>query len=152
MIKYANELKEVYVILNTLNKEDYNKIPSITIQAIEENMNNDYKYELDQNKELQENSMMEGTKEILFNIFRDYLATDEQREKIKKIQMEDRMKLEKEKQKLYNNDIYISKSRELKNVKNINEKLNQNAQIIEYKENIFIKIVKYIKNIFRRKK
>ena len=27
--------------------------------------------------------MLPGTKEILFNIFRDYLATDEQREKEK---------------------------------------------------------------------
>ena len=39
--KCGNELKEVYVILNTLVEEEYNKIPQKTIRAIEKNIGNE---------------------------------------------------------------------------------------------------------------
>ena len=152
MVKYANELKEVYVILNTLVEEDYNKIPKITIKAIEENMNDDYEYEIDEDIELRENPMLPGTKEILFNIFRDYLATDEQREKIKKKQQEDRLKLEKEKQERYNIDIFAKERETNKDIDNLKENEKQEeTQMIEYKESIFKKIINFIKSIFGRK-
>ncbi len=149
MNKYANELKEVYVILNTLNEEDYNKIPKITMQAIEENMNKDYEYEIDEEIELKDNPMLEGTKEFLFNIFRDYLATEEQREKIKKMQAEDRAKLEKKKQEQYSVNVFEDIQQKPK--ENIDEE-KEKMQIVEYKESIFTKIFKFIKNIFRRGK
>ena len=44
MVKYANELTEVYTILNTLNEEDYNKIPKKTLKAIKTFMNPDYDF------------------------------------------------------------------------------------------------------------
>jgi len=142
MVKYANELTEVYTILNTLVKEDYDKIPKITIQAIEENMNPDYEYELDEELELKDCPMLPGTKEILFNLFRDYLCTPEQREKIKKMQAEDRLKDEMKRQQEYNVDIFANRPKE--------ETQEENLELVVYKENIFTKILKFIKNIFKR--
>lgn len=157
MEKYANELKEVYVILNTLVEEDYNKIPKITLQAIEKNMNKDYEYKIDEDIDLRDFPILPGTKEILFNIFRDYLATENQRRKIKRMQAEDRLKLEKQKQTQYNIDVFgynekkTSSKLNEENQKNLKEQTNENMQLIKYKENIFTKIIKAIKNIFKRR-
>lgn len=144
MNKYGNELKEAYVILNTLTDEDYNKIPKSKLQLIEANMNDDYEYEINEEIALEENPMLDGTRALLYNIFRDYLATEEQRKKIKKMQAEDRAKLENKKRELYDVNIF-------KKFDNENDKKTtvENKQMIEYKENIFTKILNGIKNIFK---
>ena len=92
MSNRANAYTEVYTILQDLNTEEYNKIPPEIIKAIEENMNEEYEYELDEDLELQSQPMLPETKAILFNLFRDYLATSEQKEKIIKMQNEGRQK------------------------------------------------------------
>ena len=144
MNKYGNELKEAYVILNTLTDEDYNKIPKSKLQLIKANMNDDYEYEINEEIALEENPMLDGTRALLYNIFRDYLATEEQRKKIKKMQAEDRVKLENKKRELYDVNIF-------KKFDNENDKKTtvENKQMIEYKENIFTKILNGIKNIFK---
>ena len=80
-----NAYQEAYTILQELDEEEYLKIPLEVIQALKENRNEEYYYEVDEDTELKYQPMLPETKAILFNIFRDYLATPEQKEKIKKI-------------------------------------------------------------------
>ena len=94
-----NAYKEVYTILQELNEEEYNKIPPEIIEAISANMN----------EELKDHQMLPETKAILFNLFRDYLATPEQKEKIIRMQNEERQKNEIKKQKQYNTDVFERK-------------------------------------------
>ena len=95
-----NAYQEAYTILQELNEEEYSKIPLEVIQALKENRNEEYNYEVDEDQELKYQPMLPETKAILFNIFRDYLATPEQKEKIRKMISEERAKLEiKKKQK-----------------------------------------------------
>ena len=148
--EYNKAFKEVYTILKFLNIEEYKKIPKDIIEVIETNRDLEYEFIYNEKAELQEQKILVETKAVLFNIFRDYLATEEQRKKIKKIQMEDRLKLEREKQELYNTNVFMNKSVELNNTSNQNEKLETNLQIIKHKENIFIKIIKYIKNLIKK--
>ncbi len=148
--EYNKAFTEVYTILKFLNIEEYKKIPKDIIEVIETNRDLEYEFIYNEKAELQEQKILVETKAVLFNIFRDYLATEEQRKKIKKIQMEDRLKLEREKQKLYNTNVFMNKSVELNNTSNQNEKLETNLQIIKHKENIFIKIIKYIKNLIKK--
>ena len=42
--RYRNAYKEVYIILSYLDEDDYNKIPLEVIDAIENNMNEEYEY------------------------------------------------------------------------------------------------------------
>ena len=91
--------------------------------------------------------MLEGTKEILFNIFRDYLATEEQKDKIKKMQAADRRKKELKKQNAHNMNVFENRP---KSTEGLDKQQQENVQIIEYRENTFTKIIKFIKNIFRR--
>ena len=104
-----NAYTEVYIILKDLNEEEYNKIPSEVIKAIDENRNKEYIFELNDELELKEHTLLPETKAILFNLFRDYLATSEQKEKIIKMQNEERDKIELNKQQNYITDVFVNK-------------------------------------------
>lgn len=106
MSNRKNAYTEVYTILEDLNEEEYNKIPPEIIKAIRINRNVEYNYELDDELELKEQPMLPETKAILFNLFRDYLATEEQKEKIIKMQEEERKKNELKKKQQYNTDVF----------------------------------------------
>ena len=82
MSNRKNAYEEVYTILQELNEEEYNKIPSEVIKTIETNRNEEYEYELDDELELKEQPMLPETKAILFNLFRDYLATQSRKLKL----------------------------------------------------------------------
>ena len=143
MSNRKNAYAEVYTILQELNEEEYNKIPPEVTQTIEANRNEDYEYELDDELELKDQPMLPETKAILFNLFRDYLATPEQKAKIIRMQNEARQKNELKKQQMYNTDVFANKTRE-----DITENNNETMQIVKYKENIFKKILNKIKSFF----
>lgn len=141
-----NAYAEVYTILQELNEEEYNKIPPEVIETIEANRNEEYEYELDNELELKDEPMLPETKAILFNLFRDYLATPEQKAKIIRMQNEARQKNELKKQQMYNNDVFANKPKENQSSNN-----NETMQIVKYKENFFKKILNKIKSFFIKK-
>ena len=141
-----NAYTEVYTILQELNEEEYNKIPPEVTKTIEANRNENYEYELDDELELKDQPMLPETKAILFNLFRDYLATPEQKAKIIRMQNEARQKNELKKQQMYNNDVFANKPKENQSSNN-----NETMQIVKYKENFFKKILNKIKSFFIRK-
>ena len=147
-----NAYTEVYTILQDLNEEEYNKIPPEVIETLDANRNKEYEYFLDNELELKDQPMLPETKAILFNLFRDYLATPEQRTKIIKMQNEARQKNELKKQQMYNTDVFANKSINKPTKIDENEvKANNNEkQIIIYKENIFRRILNKIKSLFMK--
>ncbi len=142
MTDYKNAYTEVYTILQELNEEEYSKIPLEVIEAIKNNRNEEYEFELDENVELREQLLLPETKAILFNLFRDYLSTPKQKQVIVKMQNEERQKNELKKKQQYNNDVFASLKKE-------STEKNEKAQIIEYNNNIFNKMLNKIKKIFR---
>lgn len=143
MSNRKNAYAEVYTILQELTEEEYNKIPPKVIKTIEANRNEEYEYELDDELELKDQPMLSETKAILFNLFRDYLATPEQKAKIIRMQNEARQKNELKKQQRYNTDVFANKPKENQSSSN-----NETMQIVEYKENFFKKILNKIKSFF----
>ena len=150
MINRKNAYTEVYTILQDLDEEEYNKIPPEVIETIEANRNEEYEYFLDDELELKDQPMLPETKAILFNLFRDYLATPEQKTKIIRMQNEARQKNELKKQQMYNTDVFANKSinKTTKVDENEVKTNNEEKQIVEYKENIFRKILNKIKSLF----
>ena len=140
-----NAYTEVYTILQELNEEEYNKISPEVINAIKENMNEEYKFELDDELELKNQQMLPETKAILFNLFRDYLATPKQKEKIIKMQNEERKINELKKKQKYNSDVFQDKTKE-----NKEKTEEQENGLIEYKENIITKLFKKFKNWLKK--
>ena len=139
---YRNAFTEVYEILNYLVEDDYNKIPKEIINVIENNRNLDYVYYIDESIDFLEQEMLEETRAILFNIFRDYLATDIQKEKIFKIQQRERLKKEEEKREKYAIDIFQTSKEE----KNAEIKNSNNLIKIE---KWYVKLFRKIKIIFK---
>ena len=57
MSNRENAYTEVYTILQELNEEEYSKIPPEILETIEENMNKEYEFMLDDELELKEQQM-----------------------------------------------------------------------------------------------
>lgn len=153
MSNRKNAYTEVYTILQELNEEEYNKIPPEVIKTIEANRNEEYEYELDDELELKDQPMLPETKAILFNLFRDYLATPEQKTKIIRMQNEARQKNELKKQQMYNTDVFANKSinKPTKIDENEVKANNEERQLVAYKENIFKRILNKIKSLFMKR-
>ncbi len=143
--QYKDAFSEVYTILGFLEDEELKKIPSNVISAIENNRNLNYIYEMNEDVDLFKQPMLLETKAILFNLYRDYLATPEQRKKIIKIQNEERQRKDKEKREKHNpNGIFENRQSNFKNVP-------ENKSIIEVKKENFIeKIIRKIKSKFNK--
>lgn len=142
MNNYNNAFAEAFVILNLLNEEEYNKIPSEMLNVISSNMNKEYYYEIQDDFNLDSNMLVE-TKAILFNIFRDYLCTEEQKKKIIEMQKEERIENEIKKGQKFSNDVFARKDKIVEN--------NVNTELVEIKkESISIKIWNFIKQILRK--
>ena len=140
-----NAYTEVYTILQDLDEEEYNKIPPEVIETLDTNRNKEYEYFLDDELELKDQPMLPETKAILFNLFRDYLATPEQKAKIIRMQNEARQKNELKKQQMYNTDVFANIQKE--DTVQLN---SEKTQIVKYKENIFKRILNKIKRFFSR--
>ena len=146
MGNHNNAYTEVYAILQYLNEEEYNKIPPEIVDAIRLNRNVEYEYTLNNKLDLEKQEMLPETKAILFNLFRDYLATPEQKNKIIQMQNEEKQKNELRKQQLYSSNVFENRQKE--NVYNPNK---ETMQIVKYKENIFKRILDKIKKFFGKK-
>lgn len=140
---YKNAYKEVYTILNCLEEDDYDKIPPEIINAIKSNMNNEYEYYINEDIDIFKQQMLPETKATLYNIFRDYLAIPEQKEKILRMQSEDRKRIEIKKQENY-------KQEDLFKNRNSNLKVqNEQTSLVEVKKlNFFHKLLNKIKQLF----
>ncbi len=143
--KYAIAYSEVLEILKHIPLEDYNKIPKTKIEFFKTNADNEYTFNYDPSKTLEEQNVSNITKGIIILLFRDYWATEIQRNKIIAKQNYDRMKLEEKK---YNPDnIFIN---HYKNPFTDNTENNQELALIKTNNmKWYKKIWKLIKDFFR---
>ena len=149
MKDYSNAYAEVYTILSYLDEEELNKIPKEIMEVIETKRNIDYSYEINDKLDLSNQPMLTETKDLLFNLFRDYLSTPEQKEKIKRMQQEDRWKAEEKKKQDYGDINIFDRKNNIE--KEIVENIEETYPVVIKNENIFKKIISFIKNIFRKK-
>lgn len=106
--KYAVAYSEVLEILKHIPIEDYNKIPKNEIELFEAYADNTYIFNYDTSKTLEEQNVSNITKGIIILLFKDYWATELQRNKIIAKQNYDRVKLEEKKKEIYNPDNIFS--------------------------------------------
>ena len=147
---YSKAYKEVMEILNFVPKESVDKIPQTMIDTFKAKMDNDYDFKVDINKSFEEQDLLEETKAIFANIFRDYWATPYQKERIEAKEKSDRQKLEEEKAQKYNpDDIFKKKNAEsvIENTEKDNIEIS-NLPIEVKKEKFYEKIINFFKRIF----
>lgn len=147
---YSKAYKEVIEILNFVPKESVDKIPQIMIDTFNAKMDKDYDFTVDINKSFEEQELLDETKAIFANIFRDYWATPYQKEKIEAKERYDRQIAEDKKREQYNpDDVFKKKKSDIENEdKNEIESNETNLPIVIKKEKFFEKILNFFKRIF----
>ena len=138
--EYKMALAEVNQILMYTKEDVVSKIPEKFKKFVENNMDQNHIIEINKNKSLVEQNIMEETKQILALIYRDYICLKEERANL--ILQEQR--IEKEKREKYN--INFEKRNERKNI--VEERV-----LIDYKEEKWYeKIINKVLRIFKLKK
>lgn len=142
---YPKAYKEVIEILKYVPQESVDKIPQKMRDTFTAKMDNTYNFSVDINKSFEEQELLEETKAIFANIFRDYWATPYQKERIQAKERFDWQQIEEEKKKNYNYDIFKKDNK----TDNKEEELKKDNLPIEVKkEKFYEKIIKFFKNFF----
>ena len=162
MDNYSKAYKEVLTILKNVPEEEVEKIPKNMIKVFKLKQDKNYIYEINVNKPFEEQEMLEETKAIFANIFRDYWATPEQREKILAKEKYDRAKEEEQKRELYNPDnLFKNRNKKDSETNNIVESTDENYNTKEIqvektnlpieikKQNFFARLIIFIKRLFK---
>ena len=143
---YHKAYKEVLEVLKYMSKEDVKKVPKDMILTFETKQDKNHIFEIDVNQSIEEQNLLEETKDILANIFRDYWATPEQKEKIIARENFEREKIELEKRERYNPD-KIFENRNY--IKEESYKVVDNELTVVENKTWSEKIIDFIKSIFR---
>lgn len=147
---YRMALVEVEAVLNCLEHDDYCKIPKEIIHAINKNKDECYILEYDENLDFKDWSLMSETKALLYNLFKKYLATNEQKQYFVEKERLEIYQLEKEKSKKYNqNEVFKNKKTQKTEEEFIENK--ENVSLIEYKETYFTRVKKFIIKLLHKK-
>ena len=87
--------------------------------------------------------MLKKTKAILFNLFRDYLCTEKQRETIKRQQAEERKGNELKKIEQYGSKEIFKEKERKSNIENMQQENTEsnNISMVEYKERFLQKLL-----------
>ena len=149
---YSKAYKEVIEILNYVPQESVNKIPQTMLDTFKAKMDKSYNFQVDIDKSFEEQNLLDETKAIFANIFRDYWATPYQKERIEAKEKYDRQKMEEEKRKQYNpNDIFKNKKINAEREEYIQNEENSNNLPVEMKkEKFFTKLINFIKKLFHK--
>lgn len=145
---YEKAYTEVVELLKYFKKESVEKIPKEKLDLYMSKKDKSYNYKVDTSKSFEEQKMLDKTKAIFANIYRDYLADDYEREKIKQ-------KEEKEKKYLENlessmkidcnfDDIFNNK------VKESNNDDKNNIVVLDNKKGFFGRLFENIRKIFSK--
>lgn len=138
-IEYRQALFEVYKILENTDEEIKNKIPEKFIKFLKENMDTNYKFELEKGKELVKQNLKDETKQIIALIYKKYICDDEEVINNYEIDFNKNKKFKEEN---------IHKDKDVKNkdkdVKNIEKSLLEIKEEKWYKK-LINKILKFFK-------
>ena len=144
---YSKAYKEVMEVLNFVPKESVHKIPQTMINTFKAKMDKNYDFKVDINKSFEEQDLLEETKAIFANIFRDFWATPYQKERIEAKEKYDIEQMEKEKYQKYNpDDIFKNRKQTIQQ----EEVASKTVSMVEYREPLFKRILNKIKNIFNK--
>lgn len=136
--------REVYEILKYIPKEESEKVPNGFKKFLEENMDRNYDYEVEHIEDFENQEMLHKTRVILAILYRDYWASQEEKEEILLRDKKQIIEEEEEKRQKYNPDNIFKQDKKVDS-----NYIEEQMQLIEYKENIFKKILNKLKEWFK---
>lgn len=141
-IEYKRAFTEVDEIFKLLPIDLLSKIPPKFRQIVSENKDKDYRVKIEE--PLEEKNLKKETIVILGLIYRDFIASPEEKQQLQLKEAEDLKRIEEEMQKQYDINKIFDKRK--------SQQVEQNAtELIVYKEPSFIKkFFNLIKGIFKK--
>ena len=146
---YKKAYKEVTEILRYIPKEEFDKIPPYIITNMNKEKDNDYNYQITHFDDFENQEMLTETKTILAVLYRDYWATDYQRERIIAKEKYDINLLEEQKKQEYKTEELFKNRRKTENI-NENTEVEEKALVEIKKQNFFVKLILKIKKIITK--
>ena len=141
----AKTYSEVIEVLNNLVEEDYNKIPKEYIDYFNKNSERNHKFKYDSSKSFSEQPISNKAKSILFGLFTEFVADENQKKKINVYLHEYNTRMEQEKRRKYNYKELFKNEQ--------NENIKENLELVPVKKEKFInKIINALKNLLKKKK
>ena len=151
--KYSKPYKEVLEIIKHFPEEEYKKIPKEKIDFFRENMDVNYKFSIDPTVNLSEQNISKEANAIIVALFREYFATDEQKEKINEIIKINREMTEQDKKSEYKTDDIFKRTIQVKDETIGNQQIcNETVFPTKYHETFFVKLKMFIFKLLHIKK
>lgn len=133
---------EITEIFKFIPKEDLLKVPEDLREVFEKFKDNTHHFVVDSTKSFENQNVLNTTKAILANIYRDFWASEEKRNIILEKEKLDRSNMESSLNRIKNEDLFKTSSN--------TEKENIELTIVNNKKkNILDKIISRIKLIFK---
>ena len=140
--EYGWAYKEVYYIIKFLDDDIRDKIPDEKIEFYRSHMDNSHEFRYDINKDINDRNLLYPTKCILSNLFKEYIATEEDKTLIKMNEQKELNKLEEEKREKYNPDNIFKKENRKMAISAIEIEEVSTDMIVSEKEETFIEKIK----------
>ena len=150
---YLNSLYELSEIIKNLSDKIRAKIPNDVINYIEKNKSQNYKWIYNSDLSLDEQNMLPETEELLTAIYRDYICSDAEKEKVNEVLIDNENYIEESNRNVINNEA-IEKSVNVDTVAHNyqvreDESIPNSPAIVE-KQSFFVKIINKIKSFFSK--
>lgn len=143
---YSQAFTEVLEVLNNSEKNIVSRIPKSFLEFLNQYKDKNYKVEIDFSNENWDEQVKKETQAILALIYRDYIVSQEERERLLLEEREEQKRIENELREKYNPDNLFKNKTD-----NIENNTNKSVEMVKYKESIFKKIISKIKSIFAKK-
>ena len=145
-IETRNAYAEVIQVLKYLPKDDIEKIPRELIIALKENQNHNHNFQFNVNVSLKVQNFSKKAKDLIAVIKYNYWSTDEEKQQLQQIFYDNENKYQKELSEKYDlNNIFKKKESKIEM-----PQIENNVQMVVYKENIFIRIFNKLKNLIKK--
>lgn len=152
-MRYQNAYKEVLEIIKFLPKKDYEKIPKEKIEYFENNQNEKHEFKFEVSKPLENQNISREANAIILNLFHDYFLDDKQKGRLKEMLYENERKYEESIREKYNPNNIFKQNINVEQIQTNEDILHPNNLPMEIsKENIFTRMIKFLKNIFGSRK
>lgn len=141
--RFSKAYVEILEIMKHLGEDYENKVPSEILALFREKKDQNYVFKLNLKDELEKQNFLEETIGILAMIALNYWEDDEGKIELENILRENEMKYQDELREKYNhNNIFDNKKTKMNKV--------ENAQMVKQNETLFVKVINWIKSVFKR--
>ena len=142
---YAKAYTEVLEIIKHFSDEEYSRIPREKIEYYERNRDKDYVFKLDPELDLFEQKISRKANAIIVALYRDYFASEAEKQKINRLLNINQQRLEEEKRERYNPEDLFKKEQEADK----QEEKQELALVVVKNDSLYEKIVAFLKRVFK---